>query len=86
MAFYLVGVYIILTTLNMFLTQYVSSDLQFVTVIIISIYFMYALTALFIAPKWAIILKSLIVYFVSIFLYIFSAFALSFLIVYIQNQ
>lgn len=85
-SFYLVGIYIILSTFNMLLVQYVSRDLQFVAIMFIGVYFVYALCSLFKRPKWAIILKSIFIYFLSIVLYIFSAFAFSYLIVFIQNQ
>lgn len=85
-AFYLVGGYIILSTLSMFLVQYVSSDLQFVTILLIGIYFVYALCSLFKTPKWLIILKAIFIYFLSVSLYIVSAFILSYFIVFISNQ
>lgn len=85
-SFYFGGVYIILTTLNMFLTEYISTDLQFVGISGIGIYFVYALCSLFKKPKWLIILKSVLMYFLSVTLYIVSAFAFSLLIVFIKNR
>jgi hypothetical protein len=85
-SFYLVGLYIILSTLNMFLVHYISYDLQFVIVAVIGIYFVFALLSLFQRPKWLITLKTIPVYIISIGLYIFSAFACSLLIVYLKNR
>ncbi|MBV1924996.1 MAG: DUF3667 domain-containing protein, partial [Dokdonia sp.] len=85
-SFYFGGVYIILTTLNMFLTEYISTDLQFVGISCIGIYFVYALCSLFRKPKWLIILKSVFMYFLSVTLYIVSAFGFSLLIVFIKNR
>jgi hypothetical protein len=84
--FYLVGIYITLTTLNMFLVHYVSRDLQFLGIIVIGIYFVFALCSLFQTPKWLITLKTIPVYLISIGLYIISAFSFSLLIVYLKNQ
>tara|TARA_R110001632_G_scaffold61822_2_gene148933 strand:+ start:5499 stop:6245 length:747 start_codon:yes stop_codon:yes gene_type:complete len=84
--FYLVSFYLIFSTLNMFLVQYVSSDLQFLAIVVIGVYFVFALRSLFQTPKWLITLKAIPVYIISITLYVISAFALSFLIVYLKNQ
>lgn len=85
-SFYFVGVYIILTTLNMFLAGYISSDLQFLGILFIGVYFVYALCSFFKTPKWAIILKTIFIYLLSVVLYFISTFTFSYLLIVIKNQ
>lgn len=81
-AFYMAGVYTIFVTLNMFLIQYVSVQLLTLAIVVMCVYYLYAMLSFFHKPKFIIFLKSIILYFLAYIFYGFLAFGLSFLIVY----
>lgn len=80
-AFYLGGVYIIFTTINMFFVQLVGTQFKFAAMLTITIYFMYVFVSLFKTPIWLIISKGIPICILAFFLYILTAFSLSYLIV-----
>lgn len=84
-SFYLIAVYTIITTLNMFFIQYVDSQVQYLAILVMLIYFCYALISFFQKRKILVLLKAIIVYFISFISYGLLAFAISFLIVYLKQ-
>lgn len=80
-AFYLAGVYIIFTTINMFFIQIVGAQFKFAAMLSIAIYFIYVFISLFKNPIWLIIIKGIPICMLSFFLYIITAFSLSYFIV-----
>ena len=84
-SFYLIAVYTIITTLNMFFIQYVDSQVQYLAILVMLIYFCYALISFFQKRKILVLLKAIIVYFISFISYGLLGFAISFLIVYLKQ-
>lgn len=83
--FYIAGVYTFITTLNMLYVQYINPDFQFLAMIIMSIYFCYAMVSLFKRRKILTAIKSFVVFFIGIFSYGMLAFALSYVIILFKN-
>jgi hypothetical protein len=81
-SFYMTGVYTLIVTLNMFLIQYVSLQLQPLAVVVMCVYYLYAMISFFHKPKFIILLKSIVLYFLAFISYGLLGFGLSFLIVY----
>ena len=84
-SFYLVAVYSIFTTLNMFVVQFISSRLQFLAMFIMLSYFCYAMISFFQRQKLLVLIKSVVIFSFGIMTYGFTAFALSYLIVYLKQ-
>jgi len=80
-AFYLGGLYIIFTTVNMFFVQWIGTQFKFAAMMSIAIYFIYVFISLFKKPIWLIVIKAIPICVLSFFLYIITAFSLSYLIV-----
>ena len=83
--FYLAGIYTLFTTLNMFYVTYVNPNFQFFAMLTMAIYFCYAMVSLFQRKKVFTLLKSIMVFFMAIFAYGMTAFALSYLIILLKN-
>lgn len=84
-SFYVVGVYTLFTTLNMFVIQYISKSIQFFAMIFAWIYFVYAMVSFMMVRKWIVALKSAVLFYLAIFSYILISFFLSYLIVIITK-
>ena len=87
-AFYLIGFYTIVTTLNMLFIQYVTPKFQYLAIVVMHGYFCYAMLSFFRQKKYKVwvFIKSLLLFFVSMMTYAFSAFAISFLIVWLKSS
>ncbi|MCT8339080.1 DUF3667 domain-containing protein [Flavobacteriaceae bacterium TK19130] len=79
--FYLIGMYTIITTVNMFFIQFVNSELQYFALLLMWGYFIYASISFFQKPIVWVLLKSILVFFLALIGYMFLAFGLSYLIV-----
>lgn len=84
-AFYVIGVYTMLTTLNMFYIQYVNSELQALALLAFGAYFVYAMISYFDHQRFWVGLKSLLAFFSAMLLYMALAFSLSYVIVTLIN-
>ncbi len=80
-SFYLLGVYTLLVTCNMFLVQHIGDFMQPTGLLIMLFYFAFAMCSLFQKSYLLVIVKSLIVYILAFLLYFLSSLALSYLIV-----
>lgn len=85
-SFYLLGIYTILTTVNMFFIQYIDDKMQLLGIVIMFLYFLYAMSSLLLKPKGIVILKSIIVYFLAFLTYFIMSFGLSYLIVLFKTD
>jgi len=85
-AFYHVGVFMFLVILNMFYIQYVDSNFQLMAILFMLGYFIYSLISFFQKNKVIVLFKSLPLYCIAFMSYGFSAFALSFLIVWLKHS
>jgi hypothetical protein len=85
-AFYLLGIYTLLTILNMFYIQYIDKTFQALHLITMLLYFIYAMVSFFKYKKVVVVIKSFFVYVLAFFFYGFLAFGLSFIIVWIKNS
>jgi hypothetical protein len=83
-AFYLVGMYTIIVTLNLFLIKYVGQQLQPLAILIMGIYFLYTMLSFFRKPILPIIFKSILLYILAFISYALLGFWLSVLIVYLN--
>ena len=84
-SFYLVGFYSLMTAFNVFYIKYVDPGTQYLAILAMAVYFIYAMIRFFNkGPIWVGI-KSLIVYFLAYLGYGFLAFGFSFLIVVLNT-
>jgi hypothetical protein len=80
-SFYLIGVYTLLITCNMFLIQYIGDHLKPWEILIMLLYFNFAMCSLFKKSYFLVILKSSVLYILAFFFYFAIAYGMSFLIV-----
>jgi hypothetical protein len=85
-SFYLIGIYTILTTLNMFYIQYLDKTFQGIHIVVMFLYFIYAMASFFKKNRWWVIVKSIFIYALGFYFYGFLAFGLSFILVWVNNQ
>jgi hypothetical protein len=85
-AFYLMGIYTLITTLNMFYIQYLDSGFQFLAILVMWGYFIYAMISFFQKKKVLVFLKALLIFFLAFYLYFVLAFSISYLIVWINGN
>jgi len=84
-SFYLTAIYTIFTTLNMFYIRYVDGTFQGLAIFVMLFYFCYASVSFFQKRKLIVLIKSIILFFLSFISYGLLAFAVSFLIVYLKQ-
>jgi uncharacterized membrane protein YhaH (DUF805 family) len=84
-SFYLIAIYTILTTLNMFYIRYIDAGMQYLAILVMMIYFCYAMISFFKKRKILVLFKSLIVFNAGFIAYGLLAFAVSLLIVYLKE-
>jgi len=80
-SFYLVGFYTLLTTLNLFYIRYIDQSIQYLAMLVMGVYFMYAMVTFLPLRKWLTAIKALLAFIVAYALYVFLAFNLSYLII-----
>jgi len=85
-AFYLMGIYTLITTLNMFYIQYLDSGFQFLAILVMWGYFIYAMISFFQKKKVLVFLKALLIFILAFYLYFVLAFSISYLIVWINGN
>ncbi len=83
-SFYLVGIYTIIVTLNLFLIKYLGSPFQPLAILLMLIYFLYAMLSFLRKPIFLIIVKGIVLYFLAFMSYFGLAFGMSVLIVYLN--
>ena len=83
-SFYLMAVYTLLTTLNMFYIRFIDASFQAWHIIIMVLYFTYAMISFFEGNKILVTVKSLFAFVLAFYLYGFLGFAFSFLIVWLR--
>lgn len=84
-SFYIVGVYTLFAALSLFLTNFVSGNVQYIPFLIMVVYILYALNSLFPQKKIQVTIKTLFLYPIAVFIYVILGFGLSFLIVSFKN-
>ncbi|GGD47105.1 DUF3667 domain-containing protein [Muriicola marianensis] len=80
-SFYLLGIYTILVTGNMFMVQYVGDYLQPLGITIMWLYFIFAMVTFLQRPAFWVGLKSIFVFLLAFITYGMTSFGLSYLIV-----
>ncbi len=80
-AFYLVGIYIFLGTINVFFLKYLNTGMQFLTMGIMLIYFVYAMVSLIQKKKLWVSFKSIWAYVLGTLFYVVLGFGFSLIIV-----
>ncbi|MGB5238243.1 MAG: DUF3667 domain-containing protein [Flavobacteriaceae bacterium] len=80
-AFYLVGFYSLLTTTNIFFIKFFNLQIQFLAILAMLGYFVYAMIRFFQKRPFVVAFKSVLAYFFAYLLYGFLAFGFSYLVV-----
>ena len=83
-SFYLIGMYTLFVTLNMFYIQYINVNFQYLGLLVMWAYFIYAMISFFKRRPFWVALKSLIVFPLAMMGYFIIGFSISFLIVSIK--
>lgn len=83
-SFYMIGVYTLIVTLNMFFVHYGNSAIKPIEILIMGVYFIVAMTSFLNRPKFLIIIKSFVLYFMAFTSYLILSFGLSTLIIFIK--
>ena len=84
-SFYLNGVYSMLATVNIFYMKFINPRVQYLAILVMAVYFVYAMLKFFRHKPWLVAIKSVVVYFLAYAGYTILAFYLSYLIVLIKN-
>ena len=84
-SFYLIGVYTLLVTANMFLVQYIEKSLQPLGIGMMVLYFLYAMASFLQRPLFWVLIKSLLLFMFAFMTYAIGAFALSYAIVLLKH-
>tara|TARA_R110000868_G_scaffold9349_7_gene46794 strand:+ start:5421 stop:6158 length:738 start_codon:yes stop_codon:yes gene_type:complete len=84
-SFYIVGIYTLLITINLFFIQFVNAEFQAIAFIFMAVYFIYAMITFLKIPKILIVIKATILFFLATAVYQILAFLISYLIVFIKN-
>lgn len=80
-SFYLNGFYSLLAMLNLFYIQYVNSKIQYLAMLIMSAYFVYAMISFFQHKPLKVGVKSFLTYWLAYGAYVFIAIGISYLLV-----
>ncbi|MET2985979.1 DUF3667 domain-containing protein [Aureibaculum conchae] len=85
-SFYVIGFYIVITTVLMFGLQYVGAQYRMVPFIVMLFYMIYALLSFFQRISFLNIIKIIFIYFISVIFYMIIGYGLSFLIVWLKTS
>lgn len=80
-SFYLLGIYTLLSTIDIVIIQFITDKAQGVRILVMMIYFIYAMLSFLKRPIFVVVLKSLVVYLLSFVFYFVTSYLLSYLIV-----
>ena len=72
-------------TINIFYMKFINPKVQFLAILAMGVYFIYALISFFQLRPWWIGIKSVIAYLLAYIGYVFLAFNFSYLIVYLKQ-
>lgn len=84
-AFYLIGVYTIFATLNMFYIHYTASEMHAGALLLMFIYFTYAIVSTIKKNRIWVLIKLIPLYFLAIVSYALIAFGISYIIISIKS-
>lgn len=84
-SFYLLGIYTLIVTCNMFVVQAFGDHLQPLGIVIMCLFFLYAMVTFFQRKYFFVILKSFILFILAFMTYAMSSYALSYLIVSVKQ-
>jgi hypothetical protein len=85
-SFYLLGIYTLIVTINMFLIQYVDKNLLPLGIAVMWLYFLYAMVSFMKRPVFWVILKSFFAYILAMMIYVSTSLGLSYLIVLYKHS
>ncbi len=83
-AFYLNGVYILFSAINILFIKYINPQIQYLAILFMGVYFIYAMIRFFRDQPFWVSIKSVLAFFLAYAGYIFLAFNLSYLIVILK--
>jgi len=84
-SFYLLGAYTLFTILNLFYVAYLNSTLQFLHILLMTLYFIYAMTSFFQKRKLVVGIKSAILFPLAFLSYVILAFGTSYLVIWLKQ-
>ena len=84
-SFYLIGFYMLLVTLNLFYIRYVNQNIQYLSTLVMNVYFVYAMVSFFGHRKWLTSIKAFIAYILAYVFYILLASILSYNIIALKQ-
>jgi len=84
-SFYLLGVYTLLVTCNMFVVQYFGDQLQPMGIFVMSLYFVFAMCSLFQSSYFLVAVKAFLLFILAFMSYALTSFGLSYLIVLMKQ-
>lgn len=80
-SFYLLGIYTLLSTIDIVIIQFITDKGQGVRILVMMIYFVYSMQSFLQRPRFAVVLKSIVVFILAFLFYFALAYGLSYLIV-----
>lgn len=84
-SFYVLGMYTIFTTLNMFYIRFIDNSFQGIHIVAMIFYFMYTMVSFFKVNKVLVAIKSLVVFALAFYFYGFLGFSFSFIVVWLKH-
>ena len=85
-SFYLNGIYSLLATLNLLYIKFINPKVQYLAILVMLIYFIYAVIRFFQNKPWPVGMKSVMAFILAYIGYIFLAFNMSYLIVSLKQS
>ena len=80
-SFYLIGFYMVLVTLNLFYIRYVNQNIQYLSTLVMNVYFVYAMVSFFGHRKWLTAIKAFIAFILSYVSFVLLASIISYIII-----
>lgn len=84
-SFYLVGFYTLIATLNIFYLKYLNPDFPYLHMLLMSVYFIYAMFTFMTRRKWLVVIKAFLTYYLAYALYLILAFYFSYFVVFLES-
>ena len=76
----------LLVTLNLFYIRYVNQNIQYLSTLVMTVYFVYAMVSFFGHRKWLTAIKAFITFILAYVFYVLLASIISFVIVALKQQ
>jgi hypothetical protein len=84
-SFYLVGFYTLIASLNIFYLKYLNPEFPYLHILLMTVYFIYAMFTFMTRRKWLVVIKAFLAYYFAYALYLILAFYFSYLVVFLKS-